>query len=176
MRTRFRIEKEAGQSFAEIAAKYKVAVSTARGVCLRYDTQKSAKSRPRSGRPKKISDRHERHIWREIGSDPLIPISKLVAIACPDVSIWTLRRWLKTEGILHSVCLQRPYLTQEVAEKRFAFALRHRDKPLSYWKRVLFSDESTVDRGCGTRAQWAFRRKGQLPPFILDAIAQAAFD
>ncbi|KAK7219081.1 hypothetical protein V2G26_007084 [Clonostachys chloroleuca] len=38
-----------------------------------------------------------------------------------------------------------------IKEKRLQFARLHIRKPLSWWKRVIFSDETTVARGQGER-------------------------
>lgn len=71
----------------------------------------------------------------------------------------TLRRWLQKQGIEHNRALQRPHLTPRLAEKRLAFARLHVRRPPSYWKRWIFSDETTIARGQGQRIEWVFHQK-----------------
>jgi hypothetical protein len=56
-----------------------------------------------------------------------------------------LRKWRK---------MDRPYLTPEHAAKRLSWALTYRHYSLEDWKRVFWSDETTVERGQGARKEW----------------------
>ena len=52
---------------------------------------------------------------------------------------------------------RRPFLTEEAAENRLEWAMQHRDLPLAFWRRVLFTDESAVERSDGQKVSWVFR-------------------
>lgn len=116
-RTRWRTEKDLGESFTDIAKKYNVSPTTVWGAYDRYPHQKSAKSSPRSGRPRKLDDRHQRHLWRTIDNDPFISVATLIETCCPHISKWTLTRWLREKGIMHQRALRRPFLTPEHAKQ-----------------------------------------------------------
>lgn len=161
-RTRIKTYVDLGHGIRGTARKFGVSPSTVAGICERYEHQISAVSLPRPGRPPKFSERDKRHVLRVIETDPLISCAKLLEICCPHVKIDTVRRYLRREGVMHQVCLTRPFLTPETVRIRLSFALEHRDKPLSWWRRVLFSDETTIDRAQGERGKWAFRRRGKL--------------
>ena len=61
---------------------------------------------------------------------------------------------------MHFQAARRPYLTEEAAENRFEWAMQHRDLPLAFWRRVLFTDESTVERSDGQKVSSVFRPYG----------------
>ena len=56
---------------------------------------------------------------------------------------------------------QRPALTAEHAQRRLAFAQKHRDWSTEEWKSIIFSDECSIERGAGKRRPWVFRMPGQ---------------
>ena len=50
---------------------------------------------------------------------------------------------------MHRKAAQRPFIEEEHAEARLRFGVRHLSHGLDYWKRVLFTDESTIERADG---------------------------
>ena len=118
--------------------------------------RKEGKSRPRPGAPKKATPRIERSLLRHIRLDPKIQYDTLRQLACVDFSNSTIRRILKKYGIAHWLAKKRPKLTSEAASKRLAFALQHRAWTLEQWKKVIWSDECSVERGSGKKREWAF--------------------
>jgi hypothetical protein len=88
---------------------------------------------------------------RYIAQDPFISCRELKEKANLDYSVNTIKRELIRQGIQHFKALNRPKLSEEVAEKRLAFARLHVRKPPSWWRRVIFSDKSIIARGQGGR-------------------------
>jgi transposase len=98
-------------------------------------------------------------LYEAIQNDPCITREDLLAEVDYKVkanSIWRLthemglRKWRK---------LNRPYLTPIHAAKRLAWALTYRHFTPEDWKRVFWSDETTIERGQGARKEWKF-----IPP------------
>lgn len=145
-----------GDSKSNIAREEGLAVSTVHGIIQRYPHQKSAVSSPRSGRPQKLSAREKRLIFRVARLDPFISAQKLIELTNINVSPCTITEWLEKDGIAHKRAICRPLLTPEVARKRLEFALMYQDKPASFWKSVIFSDECSIARGDGVRQSWVF--------------------
>lgn len=58
--------------------------------------------------------------------------------------------------------MDRPYLTPIHAAKRLNWALTYRHFTPRDWKRVFWSDETTVKRGQGARKEWTFIPRDQL--------------
>jgi transposase len=145
-----------GVSAKAVAAKFDLTPSAVYSIHQRYKNQQSAKSNPRSGRPTTLNERHKRHIFLLIKDDPFIATSDLIAQAGLPCSSRTLTRYLRREGIKHFKALQRPLLTPEIAAERLEFANLYVNKPLEWWRRVIFSDECTVERGSGRGVRWAW--------------------
>ena len=99
-------------------------------------------------------------IFRVIEKDPFILPAQLVTEAGLGVSVRTLLRYLKKEGIHHQKALRRPLLTPETALLRLQFAEKYLDEPPRFWRRWVFSDESTIARGDGERQAWVFCPRG----------------
>ncbi|KAJ5737298.1 uncharacterized protein N7483_002423 [Penicillium malachiteum] len=70
-------------------------------------------------------------------------------------SIW---RLLRESNLWKWLVLQRPELKPEHVAKRLQWALRVRDYTPEKWKKVFWSDESTVERGKGSRREHTFTR------------------
>lgn len=142
---------EAGWSQRRIASHDAVSPGTIPGILKRYRDQKSAKSLPRAGRPRILTERAIRYLFRFIAQDPFIFCLELKEKANLDCSTDTIRRRLIEGNIRHYKALRRPKLTPETAAKRLAFARKYVAKDLAWWRRWIFSDESTVARGEGER-------------------------
>lgn len=160
-RTRIVSRVLSGFTHREVANAEGVSPGSVSGIISRYKRQKSARSNQRPGRPRKISARDRRAIMRCIGLDPFVSLKNLATAACPHVSTGTLKRELIREGIMHRKAVQRPYLTDQHALQRLEFGVEHLNKPLSFWRRILFTDESSVERGSGARNSWVFRPYGK---------------
>ncbi|KAG5950513.1 hypothetical protein E4U58_001596 [Claviceps cyperi] len=61
---------------------------------------------------------------------------------------------------MHRKAAQRPFLTEEHAQLRLQFALKCRDKPLAWFRRVLWTDECAVARGDRQIQAWVWRLCG----------------
>ena len=146
-----------------IALKEGVSTAHVYGVVRRFSAQDYGVSRPGRGRPRKLTERDRRVILREIAKDPFIQIETLRRLACPHVGRTCLSNYLKEEGISHTLAATRPYISEDHAAGRYAFAIEHADKEASFWRTVLFTDESTVDRGGVGKRAWVFRPKGKIP-------------
>lgn len=156
-RARIATGHELGLSRRALWAKEGIPPNSVFGLVTRYKHQTSGRSTPRSGRPRILSEREVRRALRLMDIDPFIPNKKLLSDLGLTCSVRTLSRELVRRGIQHQVALRRPKLSDVHAAKRLAFARLYVRKPLSWWKRLIVSDESTVARGEGERRAWAFR-------------------
>lgn len=59
-----------------------------------------------------------------------------------NVSLETVRRRLHKAGLSSKFAIQKPFISEENIAKRLSFARKYVKKPKSFWKRVLFIDES----------------------------------
>ena len=77
-------------------------------------------SRPRIGRPPKLSDRDKRYLIRVTRMDPRITYARLKLQCGLDCSTDTIYRVLKEYGLTNWLAKKRPLLSPEVAVKRLA--------------------------------------------------------
>ncbi|KAJ5535388.1 hypothetical protein N7527_001642 [Penicillium freii] len=127
---------------------------------LRQETKRShGISMPRLGGPRKLTEEDRDRVYDAIQSRPDITREDLLAEVDYKVkahSIWRLthemglRKWRK---------MNRPYLTPIYAAKRLNWALTYRYFIPKDWKRVFWSDKTTVERKQGARKEWTF-----IPP------------
>ena len=148
-----------GLSKAALWVKEGVPPNSVSGIVKRYRDQTSGRSKPRSGRPRILLERNIRVILRLINKDPFISNKTLIKEAGLTYSVRTLTRELIRRGIQYQRALRRLKLSERLAEKRLAFARLYVRKPLSWWKRLIVSDESTIARGDGARQAWVFKPK-----------------
>jgi hypothetical protein len=122
--------RDAGIKFAVIA----------RAIYKNAENQVSCHSRKRTGRSTLVTDRDQRAIFREL------------AQVVPHLSEKTIYRFLKKSGI-QKWYRQRPLLTVEYAEKRLRWSQEHNGKPPTFWCRVRWSDECSIERGKGGQTE-----------------------
>lgn len=113
----------------------------------------------RLGASRKLTEEDRDRVYDAIQSKPDITHEDLLAEVDNKVkatSIWRLthemglRKWRK---------MDRPYLTPIHAAKRLTWAFIYRHFTPDDWKRVFWSDETTIERGQGARKEWTF-----IPP------------
>lgn len=154
-----------GCGVVEVAAHFHRACSTIRRLHQKYNTTATTKDKPRSGRPKILSDHQKKIIWRKVRAEPKIEYKDLIEVATmrlPDGTLLrppsksTVYRMLRRLNITKFRCKKRPKLTPEHAYKRRQFAHRYRHFP---WRRrtVKFSDECSIQKSSHTEQEWCFR-------------------
>lgn len=147
-----------GAPFQEIAAVYNEKISTVKSTVYRSQKRVSCISNPRSGRPHILTAYDKRHIIRTLNHNPKILQRVLQKQCCSHVSKRTLQRYLRTLNISKWKAKKRTLLQPEMAAARLHWAREHINWSIEDWKRVRWSDECTIERGSGKRAEWVFRR------------------
>jgi transposase len=151
-----------GLSARAVASIEGVSVRHVRGILSRWQHQDHGTSRPGRGRHHCLTERDKRALLRAIEPHPFIQMAQLAREACPGVSRTTVRTYLKRWGIKHSRASIRPFLTEENAAERLRWAQAHLDKPVAYWRRVLWTDETIIERGISEQRGWVFRPTSML--------------
>lgn len=147
---------------AQIARDLFLARSTVGAIIARGGVP--AQKRP--GRPRLIQPRTERVLLREVSSNPRVYATELAEELRPlvKVSPSTVRRALRRNRLASRVARRKPLLKKRHRRARLAFALAHLHKPLSFWARVLWSDESKFCRFSALR-----RRVWRVPGSALSS-------
>jgi transposase len=151
---------EAGVTNKDLAAEYGVHRNTISSTIKRWTDHHTLESLPRSGRPEITTRREKRMLVRMARRYPKIKYIMLMEEAgllrghyTP--SRRTITRLLKRAGLTNHRCAMRPKFNARVAALRLRFGREHRH---FNWRRrvVKFTDECSVQRGLGEKAEWCF--------------------
>jgi hypothetical protein len=85
----------------------------------------------------------------------------LMDITNQPISSQTVRRHLKKAGMKAVVKRKRPLLKKRHRQARLDFALTHKDWTVEDWKRVVWSDETKINRLGSDGKKWVWKRPGE---------------
>ena len=135
-----------GKSFREIAETLSRPVSTVMTIINRFKEEGHFESKPRTGRPKKISKSDEKLLVREIKKNPLISGPKLATALLTttgtNVSASAVRKTVNQLGYHGRVARRIPFISKKNKRARMEFARKHIAQPQEFWNRCIFTDES----------------------------------
>lgn len=112
------------------------------------------------GRIEKLSSRDKRAINRDLTRSPKKVNKRLLIENNLLITKRTLQRFLKKEDYNINISSKKPYINKEKAKNRLIYA-KEKDKNIENinFNKVIFSDESAIQRGHGARAE-LYRKKG----------------
>ena len=118
----------------------------------------------KTGRPCKISEHLKRLVVRTITTgrvDTAVDIQRLLA-ADYNIKLTSqkVRNMLKVCGLKASHKVKKPLLTKRHRELRLQFAKKYRHWTVDNWKRIVFSDETKVNRIGSDGRKWVWREAG----------------
>lgn len=160
---RSKIVRKHGQSqgYKSISKDLNVPVSTVRSVINKFKAHGTVANLPRCGRKRKIDERFQRKIVRMVDKEPRLTSKQVQAVLQSEgttVSTRTIRRRLNEKGLYGRIPRKTPLLTQRHKKARLEFAKTYLRKPKTFWKNVLWSDETKVEL-FGKRHQHRVYRK-----------------
>ncbi|KAL1497932.1 hypothetical protein ABEB36_008812 [Hypothenemus hampei] len=135
-----------GKSYRQIGKIVNRSHTTVQGIVNRFLYQHRIKNKVRKS-PKKIFNNYdERWILRKVAQDPKISAPRLAKLVekylHKKVNPQTIRNLLNRHKIHSRVARKKPWVSKVNRTKRLIFAEEYRDKDFSFWKNVLFTDES----------------------------------
>lgn len=128
------------------------------------------------GRPRKLSSRDKRGIARMMmngGANTAVELTKKLNQEREDnVSSETVRSALREQGLRAIKKKKKPRLTLAHRKARLNWALAHKDWTLDDWKRVIWSDETKINRinSDGIKYTWVVDSKSLCPGIIDETI------
>ena len=116
----------------------------------------------RLGRPRTLTKRSMRYVARLVGQNRTQSAAQLANAVSEttgsSVSAATIRRTLH-DGNLHGRRSRRkPFLEPKHKQGRLQFANDHKDKPMSFWNSVLWSDETKINLFGSDAARYVWHR------------------
>jgi len=153
---------ESGQSAHQISSQTGVSHATVSRIHCRYCPYVK---KAIGGRPRKLSDTNIRHAIRLIGSGKVenaVQVTKVLKdITNQTLSTQTIRNGLKEVGMKAVVKRKRPLLTKKHKRERLDFAMSHKDWTLEDWKKVVWSDETKINRLGSDGRKWVWKKPGE---------------
>lgn len=146
-----------GLSHRKIALKFGVSHYTVNQMALKLIPDRKV---AKGGRPKLLTDRNKAYCVRQItlhGKENAREVQKsLKEDLNIEVSDSTVRRALQDMGMGSFVKPKKPHLSQKNIKRRLAWAKAHVDWTIDDWNRVIWSDETKINRfgSDGKRYTW----------------------
>ena len=138
--------KELGSSNQAIALATGLTVRGVQKIIKTVKETHSFKDRPRSGRPRKLTDRNKRAIVKMINKTQATTATAIAKALKTELNIQvshdTVSRALKSVGYACRVKQKKPKLTEKHKRNRLAFAKKYESWTADDWKNVIWSDES----------------------------------
>jgi len=152
---------ENGMSIREVANKCSVSKSTVQRIRSTLNIPSNISS---SGRKSKLSPQNKRYCIRSITSGQAKSTNELSKTLLSEFSInvnrSTVSRILHSCGLKSAEMSKKPKLSPKNVRDRLDFANAHKDWTIDDWKRVIWSDETKINRFCSDGRSWYWSRDG----------------
>uniref|UniRef100_A0A3B1IFP7 Transposase Tc1-like domain-containing protein n=1 Tax=Astyanax mexicanus TaxID=7994 RepID=A0A3B1IFP7_ASTMX len=155
---------KSGKSLGAISKQLQVPRATVQTIIRKYKVHGTVVSLPRSGRKRKLSHAAERRLVRMVKSQPRITkkqVCKDLEADGTQVSVSTVKRVLHRHGLRGCRARKKPLLQKRHLKTRLKFAADHMDKDKTFWRKVLWSDETKIELFGHNTQQYVWRRKGE---------------
>jgi transposase len=145
---------------AEVAHDLEISPQTIATFLSRTKKRKSTNNLPRPGAPRKLTNSDVHYLVRTAESETHVPLAEIaVNTTFSNVSVQTLRRRLREEGIRKWKAVGRCLLTNKDAKARYKWAWEHRHLTEEDWAKFAWSDECLIKQDSDPRQSWVFRHQ-----------------
>lgn len=157
---------------SEVCRLLEIPYSTVFNILKKFKTSGTLENKPRSGRPKIVTDRAYRQLERLVKTNRRSTLGDITSRfnqgRQKKVSRRTVQHHLKKHGYSRRVCRKKMVIKVENRKKRLAWCLQKRKWSVEeQWKKVIFSDESQVVMGNDGRVYvWRKRGEGHRPDLL----------
>lgn len=155
---------KAGEGYTAIARRLSMPVPTVKSVIQRWRKRGHTAKLQRCGRPRKISAKTARKIVRDVQMDPkqtAADIRKSLETMGVNVHETTVRRVLHQSGLYGRRARRKPLLRAKHKSDRLKYAKDHVNKPMEFWKKVMWSDETKVELFGHNQQKYVWRKKNK---------------
>jgi transposase len=150
-----------GLKAAEIARKTNIGDMTVRSVIKRYQASGSLTSAPRSGRPPLLDDRDSRRLTQIVKKNRKVTLTDIHGILGVEASKRTLQRRLLKLDLKSRIAIKKPFISKINARRRVMWCRSRRNWTVKEWKRVIWSDECSIQLWQGSRATRVRRMRSE---------------
>jgi hypothetical protein len=118
-----------------------------------------------AGHPSKLSPTDKRAISIQINTgkaENAVQVTQNINTILPQpVCVQTIRNALKQDDFVAVVKKKKPYLSKAHRKARLAFALKYKEWTIEDWKRVIWSDETKINRFGSDGKKYVWKKRGQ---------------
>ena len=135
---------DAGAKPKDIRRDFNVSKSALKRIVKKFKEKGSISNSPGQGRKRKTSPTDDHAIMISVKKKPFSTVRKIRAdVNLPEVSLTTIARRIKESGEVSSYWASRkPFIGPKNIRDRLAWCHRYKYYTKSFWRRVLWSDES----------------------------------
>jgi len=116
---------------------------------------------PRREYQRKTTEREDRYMERALKQNNSLPLHDITNIIVLPISETTVRRRRSEASLGSYIAAEKPGLRAENIVARLEWAMKYKDWTVEDWKRVIWSDESSLWVGVNPRRQWIIRPPGE---------------
>ena len=155
---------KSGSSLGAISKCLKVPRSSVQTIVRKYKHHGTTQPSYRSGRRRVLSPRDERTLVRKVQINPRTTAKDLVKMleeTGTKVSISTVKRVLYRHNLKGRSARKKPLLQNCHKKARLEFATAHGDNDCTFWRNVLWSDETKIELFGHNDHRYVWRKKGE---------------
>lgn len=149
-----------GESIRKVSKELNIPKSTVSDIINRFKKFGSVDNKEGRGRKKILSNKDVSYLSRKVKREPFQSASKLAIemgeVCGKTMSRSTIARALKQQGIKSCTPRRKPFISDVNRKKRLNYAKKYIDMPISFWKKIIWSDESkfNVKGSDGRKRVW----------------------
>ena len=120
---------------------------------------------PRIGRPRVTTSQEDEYMVQKLqkmekpnAEDLSKQLSELGIV---DVQAQTLRRRLREAHLHGRALVKKPLLSPKHIKDRLEFGLKHQSWSVDEWRKVLFTDETKINKMGSDGRKWTWKKKGE---------------
>lgn len=152
------------KNISKIARDLELKYQTVYSIIQRNKNENRIKNKTKNGRPKKLDNRANRRIVREIKKDRRQTLNEITntinKTKSISVSSKTVRRLIKKTGLNARVARKKPFISLKNQKGRKKWAQKYGKWSLYKWKKIIWSDECSVENDPKRRVL-VWRRAGE---------------
>jgi hypothetical protein len=145
----------------EIADLMKCSKSAVQYTLVTYLFEMFQGRNPQRKYERKTTQREDRYIEQALKQNNSLPLHDITNIIGLPISERTVGCHRSEAGLGSYVAAEKPGLRKENVVKRLEWAMRYKDWTVDDWKRVIWSDESSIWIGVNPCRQWVIRLPGE---------------
>ena len=138
-------DRDLGTTYRGIASKYGVSKTAVEKICKKFSKFNTVDNLAGRGRKYLLSEREKRIVMRSVSVNPLKTCREIVEEQKLKVSAKTVSRVLKKGDFRSRIQKRKPFISKANRKKRLDFAKKYAHMPLSFWKKIVWSDESKFE-------------------------------